>query len=263
VGQFDDNKIGNDFGGNEIENYFLNNNIGNTFESNDIGLNFQNNFILNNFVGNGITDDFRYNQIGNNFQSNNIGEGFGFGGSDRRGNVIGNYFFDNTIGEYFYNNNIGDEFENNTVGNSFQFNRIESPLNGIDFTFYLGNPIEPYSYTSTAGTDGVYTGVTGTSSGAGVNSVFTITVASSFVSDVAASYIGKLYLTGDTITIASGSFGGTSDLVLTVDTIGEPPMVYGDYNKTIQKRMDGTLILTALNNSGSLYISSIINGPLT
>jgi hypothetical protein len=35
-------------------------------------------------------------------------------------------------------------------------------------------------------------------------------------------------------------------------------MVYGDYNKTIQKRMDGTLILTALDNNGQWYISSAI-----
>jgi hypothetical protein len=258
VGQFDDNKIGNDFGGNEIENYFENNNIGNDFYSNDIGSYFQNNFILNNFFDNGITDDFRYNQIGNSFYSNNIGEGFGYGGSNSRGNVIGNYFNANTIGEYFYNNNIGDEFENNTIGNDFQFNRIETPVSSTDFTTYLGNPIGPYSYTSTAGTDGVYTGVTGTSSGAGVDSVFTITVASSFVSDVETSTIGKLYLTGDTITIASGSFGGTSDLVLTVDTIGATPMVYEYYNKTIQRRFDGTPILTALDNNGNWYISSAI-----
>ncbi len=257
VGQFDDNKIGNDFGGNEIESYFLNNNIGNDFYSNDIGLNFENNFILNNFFDNEITDDFRYNQIGNSFYSNNIGEGFGFGGSDSRRNVIGNYFNGNTIGEYFYNNNIGDEFENNTIGNDFQFNRIETPLNGIDFTTYLGNPVN-FSYPSTTGTDGVYTGVTGTSSGAGVNSVFTITVASTLVSDVEASTIGKLYLTGDTITIASGSFGGTSDLVLTVDTIGATPMVYEYYNKTIQRRFDGTPILTALDNYGQWYIESAI-----
>jgi hypothetical protein len=261
VGQFDDNKIGNNFGGNEIENYFLKNNIGNDFYSNDIGLYFQNNFILNNFYDNGITDDFRYNQIGNSFYSNNIGEGFGFGGSNSRGNVIGNYFNNNTIGEYFYNNNIGDEFENNTVGNSFQFNRIETPLNGIDFTTYLGNP-ENFSYPSTTGTDGVYTGVTGTSSGAGVNSVFTITVASTLVSNVEASTIGKLYLTGDTITIASGSFGGTSDLVLTVDTIGATPMVYEYYNKTIQRRFDGTPILTALDNYGQWYIESTIIAPI-
>lgn len=257
VGDFNDNKIGNDFGGNEIENYFINNNIGNTFQSNDIGEGFQNNFILNNFFDNGITDDFRYNQIGNSFYDNNIGEGFGFGGTDSRGNVIGNYFNGNTIGEYFYNNNIGDEFENNTVGNYFQFNRIETPLNGIDFTSYLGNPVN-FSYPSTTGTDGVYTGVTGTSSGAGVNSVFSIAVTSTLVSNVETSTIGKLYLTGDTITIASGSFGGTSDLVLTVDTIGDQPMVYEYYNKTIQRRFDGTPILTALDNNGSLYISQQI-----
>ena len=262
VGQFDDNKIGNDFGGNEIESYFLNNNIGNTFESNDIGLDFQNNFILNNFTGNGIGDDFKYNQIGNNFTSNNIDDGFGFGGSNSRGNVIGNYFNDNTIGEYFYNNNIGDEFENNTVGNSFQFNRIETPLNGIDFTQYLGNLVN-FSYSATTGTDGVYIGVTSTTSGAGVNSVFTVAVASTLCTDVEASTIGTLYLTGDTITIASGSFGGTSDLVLTVDSIGDTPMVYGYYNKTIQLSIEGTIILTALNSSGSLYVTPSITGALT
>jgi hypothetical protein len=248
VGQFDDNKIGNDFGGNEIEDYFLNNNIGNTFQSNDIGVDFQNNFILNNFVDNGITDDFRYNQIGNSFHSNNIGEGFGYGGSNSRGNVIGNYFDNNTIGEYFYNNNIGDNFENNTVGNDFQFNRIETPISFIDFTTYLGNPID-YSYTSTAGTDGVYTDVTGTSSGAGVDSVFIITVASSFVSDVEASTIGKLYLTGDTITIASGSFGGTSDLVLTVDQVSPTPVVYTTANSNIVKNFNGDLKLTYIGTS--------------
>jgi hypothetical protein len=50
---------------------------------------------------------------------------------------------------------------------------------------------------------------------------------------------------------------------LTVDTIGEPPMVYGSYNKTIQRRFDGTPILTALDNSGSLYTTPSITGALT
>jgi hypothetical protein len=248
VGQFDDNKIGNDFGGNEIGTSFLNNNIGNTFESNDIGEFFEDNFILNNFVDNGITDDFRYNQIGNNFQNNNIGEGFGFGGSDSRGNVIGNYFDDNTIGEYFYNNNIGDNFENNTVGNDFQFNRIETPLNGIDFTTYYGNLID-VSYPPTSGTTGTYTGVTATTSGIGVNAEFTITVAADAVDDVIVTNSGKLYLTGDTITIASGSFGGTSDLVLTVDSVSPTPVVYTTANSNIVKNFNGDLKLTYIGTS--------------
>ena len=261
VGQFEDNKIGNDFGGNEIESYFLNNNIGNTFESNDIGLDFQNNFILNNFMGNVIANDFRYNQIGNNFTSNTIGDGFGFGGYGSRGNVIGNDFNDNSIDEYFYDNNIGDNFENNTIGKYFQFNRIETPLNGIAFTQYLGT-VGNVSYSATTGTDGVYTGITPTTSGVGANAVFTVTVTSSLVSNVEATTLGFLYLSGDTITIASGSFGGGDNLVLTLDSVGSP-MVYGDYNKTIQKRMDGTLILTALDNSGSLYVTPSITGALT
>jgi hypothetical protein len=256
VGQFDDNKIGNDFGGNDIQDSFNNNNIGNNFTSNDTGVDFQNNFILNNFLGNTIEDNFRYNQIGNNFQSNTIGDDFGFGDNTNRGNVIGNYFVDNTIGEYFYDNNIGDRFENNLAGNSFQFNRIETPLININFTQYLGT-VGNVSYPATAGTDGVYTGVFGTSSGIGINSIFTVTVASSLVSDVEATTLGFLYLSGDTITIASGSFGGTSDLVLTLDSVGSP-MVYGNYNKTIQRRFDGTPILTALDNNGSLYITSDI-----
>ena len=279
VGQFDDNKIGNNFGGNEIESYFLNNNIGNTFESNDIGvdfqdnnigntfqsndigLDFQNNFILNGFVSNVIGDDFKYNQIGNNFHDNNIESNFGFGSNDHKGNVIGNYFNDNSIDEYFYNNNIGDNFENNTIGKYFQFNRIETPLIGIAFTQYLGT-VGNVSYSATTGTDGVYTGITPTTSGVGANAVFTVTVASSFVSNVEATTLGFLYLSGDTITIASGSFGGTSNLVLTLDSVGSP-MVYGDYNKTIQKRMDGTLILTALDNNGDLYVTPSITGALT
>ena len=212
-------------------------------------------------MGNGIGDDFKYNQIGNDFTSNTIGDGFGFGEDGSRGNVIGNYFNDNSIDEYFYNNNIGDNFENNTIGKYFQFNRIETPLNGIAFTQYLGT-VGNVSYSATTGTDGVYTGITPTTSGVGANAVFTVTVASSFVSNVEATTLGFLYLSGDTITIASGSFGGGDNLVLTLDSVGSP-MVYGDYNKTIQKRMDGTLILTALDNNGDLYVTPSITGALT
>jgi hypothetical protein len=178
-----------------------------------------------------------------------------------RGNVIGNSFTDNIIGEYFYDNNIGDRFTNNIIGNDFQYNRIETQVTGSDFTTYLGN-INIVSSSITAGTDGVYPDLTGSTGGFGSGSVFEVTVASSLVSNIAITNSGKLYEVNDTITIASGSFGGTTNLVLTVTELQSAPMVYGNYNKTIQRRFDGTIVLTALDDSNQFYISQQITEPI-
>ena len=255
-GSFEGNKIGNLFGANEIGNNFYDNNIGNYFIENNILDGFADNFILNTFAGNNIENGFKGNRIGNNFTGNTIGEDFGYGGSDWRGNVIGNYFVDNNIGEYFYDNNIGDNFENNTIGNDFQFNRVETPINAIDFTTYLGN-LNNVSFTATTGTDGTYTAITGVTSGSGINAEFTIEVISGLVDFVNITNSGKLYQVGDTITIASGSFGGTTDLILTVDELNATPMVYENYNKTIQKDFNGDTLLVAIAN-GNWYISTAI-----
>ena len=260
-GSFEGNKIGYLFGANEIGDNFNDNNIGNYFIENDILEGFSDNFILNTFAGNNIANGFRGNRIGNNFTGNTIGDDFGYGSSNWRGNVIGNYFSDNTIGEYFYDNNIGDNFENNTIGDYFQFNKIETPINAIDFTEYLGN-LNNISFAETAGTDGTYTLVTGVTSGDGVNAEFTVEVASGLVSFVDITTSGKLYEVGDTITIASGSFGGTTDLILTVDVLNATPMVYENYNKTIQRGFAGVPILTALDSSSMWYISQQITEPI-
>jgi hypothetical protein len=39
-------------------------------------------------------------------------------------------------------------------------------------------------------------------------------------------------------------------------------MVYGNYNKTIQRRFDGTIVLTALDNYGQFYITQAITEPI-
>jgi hypothetical protein len=39
-------------------------------------------------------------------------------------------------------------------------------------------------------------------------------------------------------------------------------MVYEYYNKTIQRRFDGTPILTALDNNGQWYIAQQITEPI-
>jgi hypothetical protein len=274
-GSFISNKIGYAFVGNEIGDGFNSNTIGNIFTGNDIGEGcisnifgdytiennigngFVENFILNNFIDNTIANDFKSNKIGNDFTDNMIGDGFGFGGSSYRGNVIGNSFTDNIIGEYFYDNNIGDRFTYNRIGNDFQYNRIETELDDYDFTTYLG-VINTISSSITDGTDGVYSDLTGSTAGFGSGSVFEVTVASSIVSNIAITNSGNLYEVDDTITIASGSFGGTTDLVLTVTELHPAPMVYGNYNKTIQRRFDGTIVLTALDDSNQFYITQAI-----
>lgn len=259
---FNYNQIGRGFYSNDIGDEFYNNQIGNGFEDNNIEDHFNNNQIGNDFEDNEIGDYFAYNVIGHRFQSNNIADDFGFGGGDERGNRIGNNFYNNTIGEYFYDNNICDNFTNNTVGNYFQFNRIETGLNGTDFTTELGRLFSVSYATGITGTDGVYTNIAPIStSGIGTGARFTITVSGGVITDIGITTTGKMYQLGDTITIFPSSFGGASDLILDVDDISATPMVYGNYNKTIQKNFDGTVILVAMGNGG-LYWSQYITEPI-
>jgi hypothetical protein len=248
LGDFRKNTIGDEFEGNQIGYNFEKNIIGHSFYINDIEDDFEENVIGNDFESNVINDNFKHNKIGNYFYNNTVANDFGYGGGNYRGNVIGNNFYSNTIGEYFYDNNIGDNFEENTVGNYFQFNRIETPVNEIDFTTYYGN-LTDVSYPPTSGTTGTYTGVTATTDGIGVNAEFSITVTADAVDDVIVTNSGKLYEVNDTITIASGSFGGTSDLVLTATQVSPTPVVYTTSNANIVKNFNGDLKLTYIGTS--------------
>jgi hypothetical protein len=248
---FNGNTIGFDFYGNTLgelggESYFQHNQIGNNFHGNTTTGDLQHNVIGNNFYDNTIGINFCYNQIRNDFDTNTIGDDFGFGGSVHRGNVIGNNFNHNTIGEYFYDNNIGDNFEYNSVGEYFQFNRIEAAIGYTDFTEYYGNLFSVTFPNNVAGTNGTYSNVTGITSGIGFNAEFEIIVSGSLVSTVSVTTNGKLYRENDTITIASGSFGGTANLVLTENGLSLTPEVYRNYNKTIQKAGDGTNVITVI-----------------
>jgi hypothetical protein len=248
LGDFNKNRIADFFNANDIAYNFNKNTIGDYCYINDIQDDFEENVIGNNFESNTIQDNFKYNKIGNNFYNNTIEDDFGFGGGNYRGNVIGNNFINNTIGEYFYDNNIGDNFDQNTIGNYFQFNRIETPVFQIDFTQYYGN-LTDVSYPPTNGTNGTYTGVTGTTNGIGINAEFTIDVTGSFVDNVNITNIGKLYEVNNTITIVSGSFGGTGDLVLTVTQVSPTPVVYTTANSNIVKNFNGDLKLTYIGTS--------------
>jgi hypothetical protein len=237
--QFYRNLIGNAYNGNTIYSDFYENNIEFVFENNTIGTNltigsydFSGNKIGNNFnqnvvlgdlqynvIGddfnnNAVGDKFSYNQIGNLFSNNTIAPDFGFGGSSNQGNSIGNYFYNNIIGEYFYNNTIPDNFYNNTIGEFFQWNVVDTYVNNVDFTTNYGI-ITAFTYTSlgTGATDGIYTNLTGTTNGNGINASFDVEVSGNTVIGVSGNTSGKLYQVGDTITIPGTEIGGSSGTI--------------------------------------------------
>ena len=191
--------------GNVIKGDFNGNTIGDVFGTNNIGSGFDNNTIAQNFA---------YNEIGNFFTDNTIGEGFGFGGSATQKNYIGDNFYDNTIGEYFYNNRVGNYFQNNTLGDYFQWNVIDTDINLVDFTPNYGNIIAfTYNALGTGTTDGIYTNLSGATSGHGVNASFNIEVSGNTVIDVSGNTSGKLYQTGNTITILGSQIGGVTGVI--------------------------------------------------
>jgi hypothetical protein len=260
LGDFENNRVGDYFQANDIAYNFEQNIIGNNFYINDIGDDFRENVIGNDFDSNIIGDNFQHNKIGNGFYNNTIGPSFGRGSSgERRGNVIGNTFENNTIRTYFCDNNIGNIFALNDIPNNFQYNRIEAPVQNIDFTQYYGR-ISYVTFPTTAGANGIYEGLTQTStSGIGVNAQFNVGVTNNLVNTVSIPIAGNLYEIDNTITIASASFGGNADLVLTVTDLLAQPMVCEDYNKTIQRKFTGDLMLTALSDTNNWYISTAIN----
>ncbi len=216
--QFSGSCGGNVFGPFTTNNDFLGLVFGNVikgdFEGNTIGAVFGTNNIGSGFYNNTIAQNFGNNEIGNFFTDNTIGEGFGFGGSSTQKNYIGDYFYNNTVGEYFYNNRVGNYFLNNTLGDYFQWNVIDTGINLVDFTPNYGN-ITAFTYTTlgTGTTDGVYTNLNGITNGHGVNATFNIEVSGNTVIGVSGNTSGKLYQTGNTITILGTQIGGVTGVI--------------------------------------------------
>jgi hypothetical protein len=211
---FSQNRTDWGFGGNQISGDCIGNTFGPTISSNDFLGNVYTNTFKGGVLENTIGNNFANNNIGFIFISNIIGEGFGNGYGEPQGNTIGNNFVDNTIGEYFYNNTIADNFENNTIGDYFQWNVVNTNIDNTDFTPNYGN-ITGFSYTATgtSATDNIYTGLTGTTNGVGVNASFDVEVSGNAVIGVSGNTEGKLYVTGDTITILGTDIGGYSNSI--------------------------------------------------
>lgn len=255
---FTSNLITSNFEDNKIDRYFYNNTIDAEFIDNTIGKDFNDNDIYSSFTRNVIGSNVNYNVFGDSFNTGNY--------YFRRNTVSGNMTTNNFLGNAF-KNNIGYDFSNNTVGSDFQLNDIKATINMIDFTENLGNitgvTYAPSSISAFAvGGEGTYTGISpATTSGIGIESIFTVTVESSgVISNVfPVQNRGKLYQVGDTITINAVEYGGSEDLIVTVTAISDTPIVYLEGNATIQKDLNGTLMLSAIVNGG-VYIDANITG---
>lgn len=261
--EFEYNNIGSEFNQNTIGNFFKHNNISNFFELNIISYDFKQNNIGNFFGDNSISFNFACNVIGDSFFGNTIENDFGFGGGQSRGNKIGNYFYNNSIGEYFYDNIIADLFNNNTIGDYFMLNHVKANnIYNIDFTLNYGNILSFTDNTgaspSIPGTDNIYIGLT-CSDGQGVEATFDVTVSGSVVANVAIANSGRLYLSGDSLTIIGSKFGGTDgqDIIMTVTTVSATPSVYGSYNSNIFRNSNGNNRLSYYDGDDVLTITNI------
>lgn len=281
---FNDNNCGYTFYSNEITNSFNNNNVGKNFYGNNltstlftdniIGANFTQNTITGgtfqsnkvgyNFDQNNITGNFSYNHIADNFVQNTVLDGFGFGGASYRGNVIGNNFASNNIREYFYSNTITDNFTNNIIGDYFQNNTVTyNGLNSFNFTTYLGIIQTVSSVGGTGGTDGTYTAISQTSTDRhGSGAEFTVEVGGGSVTGLTVTSGGTQYSVGEVLTITGTSIGGATDLIITVSTISDDPLVYTTSNCTISNSRDNTVVISTLDlATTSIYVSDEITGP--
>lgn len=253
---FSGNKIYNTFQNNVLDNFYENT-ILNTFYRNQISGQAFTNVLSGSFFDNTIGDNFAYNtfrgtagynQIGYRFDSNVVGDSFGVGGGGSpRANKIGNDVYSNTIGDYFYSNTISDSFNTNTIGPYFQQNVVlANNVNTVNFNEYYGNiTSSSIANPNVGGIDGVYTLIPTTTNGLGIDATFDVTITSGIAS-VAIANVGKLYETEDTLIITGSLIGGGTNLEIDVNSVSETPMVYGNYDTTIQKASNGDVVLSVI-----------------
>jgi hypothetical protein len=227
-----------------LDTFYRNNFKGNAY-GNILSGSFFDNTLGDNFYNNTFAGVAAYNQIGSEFYSNTLGSDFGVGYGDPRANKIGNNVRGNTIGEYFYSNTISDNFIDNTIGHHFQQNVVlANNVNNVNFNEYYGNiTSSSIANPNVGGSDGVYTLIPTTTNGQGIDATFDVTITSGTAS-AAIVNVGKLYETEDTLTITGSLIGGGTNLVIDVDTVTDTPMVYGNYDTTIQKASNGDVVLS-------------------
>jgi hypothetical protein len=254
----------NGFQNNSIDPFFINNLVGPTFQCNNVGSNSESNIIYENFLSNTIGSFFSFNTLSNNFQNNtisshfnhnNIGEGFG-------GNNIGYLFQLNTINQSFDNNEIGSNFGTNIINYSFNANIIGDYCanNTIDHDF--ANNVVGSNFGGFGGNN-IGSNFNNNSIG---NSFFEMTIGDAFGyntvgnyshSDVIGSSCANNTFGNNFVANTIGNVFSNNTVLDNIDSVdfSSATLVYINvYNKIIQKRLDGTAVLSYIDNSNVLTI---------
>ena len=138
-----------------------------------------------------------------------------------------NYFYGPTV----FANNTDDGLKYFTTKNIYDptnpilFGKMDNSGSmsyiDIDIVANIGGAIDDLSFTSVAGVDNTYTGLTGSITGSGYAASFDIIVSGGTVSSVLLNTRGDLYKPNDTISINASNFGGTSSqsITITVDSV--------------------------------------------
>ena len=263
LGYMSDNSLGMSFYQNTFGYNLNNNTFGSSIHDNTVGNDFYNNDIQNYFNYNTIGNGFQTNQIANYFNENTIGDNFGYGYTIPQGNKIGNNFYNNNVGEYFYNNSIPDDFKYNTIGNYFQWNVINTNISYTNFALNYGN-ITGFSYTATGtgATNNLYLGIQicGATQSVGVDATFDVEVSGGSVIGVSGATEGRLYQSGDTLTILGTQIGGSTpndNIVITVTGVTSGSLFYDHYTKQIFERKGGNKRVSYYDEEDVINVDSV------
>jgi hypothetical protein len=298
--EFDNNTVGDKFSYNQIGNFFSNNTIaddfgfgGNIERGNKIGNNFSNNNVGEYFYDNIIPDNFYTNTIGDYFQWNVVNTSVNntdftanYGNITAftyiaLGNATPNGTYVNRNGT---TNGQGVDASFDIEVSGFAVTSVTGSFSGK--LYQIGNTIT-IPGTQIGGSSGLInsftsngfglTGVTGSytdilaqgGTGTGENSTFDVTVAGGIVNSVSLTYGGEGYSLGNVLTIPGSVFGGTEDIVITVDSVysddvivtvtgvSQKPSVYETYTCQIFERQGGNKRLSYYDSSDILTITDI------
>ena len=305
---FGTNNIGSGFFNNTISQNFANNEIGNFFNDNTIdegfgfgGSSTQKNYIGDEFYNNTVGEYFYNNRVGNYFRNNTLGDYFQWNVIDTDINLVDFTVNYGNITGFTYIA-LGNATPNGTYVNrngttngqgvdaSFDIEVSGFAVTSVTGSFSgklygIGDTIT-IPGTQLSGSSGLInfftsngigiTGVTGSytdilaqgGAGTGENSTFDVTVASGIVDSVSLTYGGEGYSLGNALTIPGSAFGGTEDIIITVDSVYSDdvvitvtgvtkPSVYEHYTCQIFERQGGVKRLSYYDSSDILTITDI------
>jgi hypothetical protein len=261
---FNTNTIGNNFVGNIISRSFCENTTQTSFYNNIIGKNAEGNNFGINTSGNTIGDNASYNNIGDGFTTNTIGSFCAYNtiAANFNSNTIANFFGDNIIlgtcsankmGHYFSLNILGNDCSLNIFGDAFSENVIGTVAHyntfGINCTM------------NTIGDDCTYNNIGINAYGNDIGDYFTAnTIGNNFGGNNIGNNCRYNKIGGEFSSNTMVDFFQSNEIADSIASLDftSATHVYLTYNKTIQKRVGGSVRLLYINNSDVQIIVSAL-----